>query len=35
VLLAESQAIDAAATRLEAAFSSEGVTKTEPSATFR
>jgi N-acetylated-alpha-linked acidic dipeptidase len=35
VLEAESRAIDAAASRLEAAFSSAGVTKTVPSATFR
>ena len=35
VLEAESRAIDAAASRLEAAFSSPPVTKTASSATFR
>jgi hypothetical protein len=35
VLEAESRAIDAAAGRLEAAFSSLGVTQTASSATFR
>jgi hypothetical protein len=35
VLEAESRAIDAAASRLEAAFSSAAVTQTASSATFR
>jgi hypothetical protein len=35
VLDAESRAIDAAASRLEAAFSSAGVAQTASSATFR